>query len=137
MSNRVKIVGGGTPKTSVHKYWNGNIPWFSVVDAPSDSDVFVIDTEKKITQEGLENSSTRLLPEGATIISARGTVGKCAMAGKTMAFNQSCYGLLSQDGKSVFYTYFLVRLSVGDLQRSGHGSVFNTITRNTLSLIHI
>lgn len=137
LSDKINIIGGGTPKTSAHTYWDGDIPWFSVADAPSDSDVFVIDTEKKITQEGLENSSTRLLPEGATIISARGTVGKCAMVGKPMAFNQSCYGLLPEDEKSFYYTYFLVRLSVGDLQRSGHGSVFNTITRNTFEGINI
>ena len=75
-SAMVEIIGGGTPKTSDSEYWDGSIPWFSVVDAPSESDVFVISTEKCITRKGLENSSARLLPEGTTIISARGTVGK-------------------------------------------------------------
>ncbi|EAM6211254.1 restriction endonuclease subunit S, partial [Salmonella enterica] len=75
----IELIGGGTPKTSVEEFWNGDIPWFSVVDAPSESDVYVLTTEKKITIEGLNNSSAKLLRKGTTIISARGTVGKCAM----------------------------------------------------------
>ena len=42
-------------------YWNGDIPWFSIADAPKSTDPWVIDTEKKITRAGLENSSTRVL----------------------------------------------------------------------------
>ena len=72
----IDLTGGGTPKTSIEEYWNGDIPWFSVVDAPNDSDVFVVDTEKHVTQLGIDNSSTKLLRAGTTIISARGTVGK-------------------------------------------------------------
>jgi len=89
----IELIGGGTPKTSVPEYWDGDIPWFSIVDAPENSDVFVIDTEKKITKRGLKESSTRLLLKGTTIITARGTVGKCALVGNPMAMNQSCYGV--------------------------------------------
>ena len=46
------LIGRGTPKMSVPEYWNGNIPWFSIVDAPENNNIFVIDTEKKITQRG-------------------------------------------------------------------------------------
>jgi predicted nucleotidyltransferase len=92
-ADTIEIVGGGTPKTSVAEYWDGDIPWFSVVDSPTDSDVWVVDTEKKVTRAGVENSSTRVLPEGTTIISARGTVGRIALVGVPMAMNQSCYGL--------------------------------------------
>lgn len=76
LSETVVIIGGGTPKTSVAYYWGGDIPWFSVVDAPRKSDIWAIDTEKKITQAGVDNSSTRILPVRTTIISARGTVGR-------------------------------------------------------------
>lgn len=44
----IELIGGGTPKTSVEEFWNGDIPWFSVVDAPSESDVYVLTTEKKL-----------------------------------------------------------------------------------------
>jgi type I restriction enzyme S subunit len=133
----IDIIGGGTPKTIVPEYWNGNIPWFSVVDAPMESDVFVVDTENHITQLGVENSSTKILREGTTIISARGTVGKCALAGHPMAMNQSCYGIQGKDKRGDFFIYYTIRHQVADLQRSGHGSVFNTITRDTFRTIPI
>jgi type I restriction enzyme, S subunit len=129
----VEIIGGGTPKTSVAEYWGGDIPWFSVVDSPHGSDLFVIDSEKKITQAGIENSSTRVLPVGTTIITARGTVGKIALVGVPMAMNQSCYGLRGKADKKGFHTYFVTRALVSQLQQHAHGSVFDTITRDTLA----
>jgi len=131
----IEILTGGTPKTSVEKYWGGAIPWFSVVDAPSGSDVFVIETERTITDAGVTNSAAKLLPRLTTIISARGTVGECALTGLPMAINQSCYGLRGRYGRGDYYTYFATRHVVADLQRSGHGSVFNTITRDTFKTV--
>lgn len=132
-----ELIGGGTPKTSNEKYWGGTIPWFSVVDAPSLSDVFVIDTAKNITEIGVEKSSTKMLPVGTTIISARGTVGKCAVVGVPMAMNQSCYGVYGKDGITDGFVYYTIREQVADLQQSGHGSVFNTITRDTFKSISV
>jgi len=136
-SQTIVLIGGGTPKTTVPEYWGGDIPWFSMVDAPRDVDMFVIDTEKKITQAGLDNSSARLLAPDTTIISARGTVGRCALVGLTMAMNQSCYGVKGSDGRGDYFTYFSLRGVVADLQRSSHGSVFDTITRDTFERIKI
>lgn len=133
----VEVIGGGTPKTTVPDYWNGSIPWFSVVDAPHESDVWVVDTEKKITPEGVENSSTKVLPKGTTIISARGTVGRLAVAGVPMAMNQSCYGLRGVVPDTTLFTYFSTKTLVGMLQKHAHGSVFDTITRETLSGVFV
>lgn len=85
-------------------------------------------------QAGINNSSTRLLPEGVTIVTARGTVGKIALVGTPMTMNQSCYGL---QGKNKFYTYFSTRALISELQRHAHGSVFDTITRDTLAGIDV
>lgn len=131
------MVGGGTPKTTIDKYWNGAIPWFSVVDAPNTSDVFVIDTEKHVTQLGVDKSSTKILRAGTTIVSARGTVGKCAMVAQPMAMNQSCYGIVGKDGISDEFIYYLIRYQVSDLQQRSHGSVFSTITRDTFKSMFI
>jgi len=136
-SDTVDIVGGGTPKTTVPEYWDGDIPWFSVVDAPSVTDGWVIDTEKKITHEGVEKSSTRILPVGTTIISARGTVGRLALVGVPMAMNQSCYGLQGKAEHSSSFTYYSTRRLVTVLQQHAHGSVFDTITRDTLAGVSI
>ncbi|KLQ32078.1 hypothetical protein ABR33_07285 [Enterobacter bugandensis] len=133
----IELIGGGTPKTSVEEYWNGDIPWFSVVDAPNESDVYVLTTEKNITTEGLNNSSAKLLRKGTTIISARGTVGKCAMVAVPMAMNQSCYGVIGKNNISDEYIYFQLKNAVQTLQQMGHGSVFNTITRDTFKNIKV
>jgi type I restriction enzyme S subunit len=128
----INVIGGGTPKTSVPEYWGDDIPWFSVVDAPGASDVFVVDTEKHITEAGLNGSSTKLLPTGTTIISARGTVGRLALTGCPMAMNQSCYGLRGKAGDQ-YFTYFSTTRLVAQLQQRAHGSVFDTITQETFA----
>jgi type I restriction enzyme S subunit len=132
----IEIIGGGTPKTSITEYWNGNIPWFSVVDAPSETDIFAVDTEKKISQAGLDNSSTRLLPQHTTIISARGTVGRLALISRPMTMNQSCYGIVGR-GFGPFFTYFATRELVNVLKKSSHGTVFDTITRDTFYSVRL
>ncbi|EJK2115952.1 restriction endonuclease subunit S [Vibrio navarrensis] len=137
ISSLINLIGGGTPKTSEESYWGGEIPWFSVVDAPNDSNVFVLDTEKKVTEAGVANSSTKVLRVGTTIISARGTVGKCALVATPMAMNQSCYGVVGAEGVHDYFVYYLLRQSVKQLQQRSHGSVFSTITRDTFSSLKL
>ena len=134
-TDTVQVLGGGTPKTTVSDYWGGETPWFSVVDAPSPGQVFTFSTEKTVTAAGLQNSSTRLLPAWTTIISARGTVGKLAMAGCPMAMNQSCYGLTPKLDGTEHLVYLSAQRLVVDLKRLAHGGVFDTITRQTLSSV--
>jgi restriction endonuclease S subunit len=132
--NTVHVSGGGTPKTSIPEYWDGDIPWFSVVDAPVATDIWVIDTEKHISEKGVNESSTKLLPVGTTIISARGTVGRLALTGKVMAMNQSCYGLRGK-ADDTYFTFFRTMRLVDTLKKHSHGSVFDTITRDTLQRV--
>lgn len=134
-ADAVDIIGGGTPKTSVSEYWGGEIPWFSVVDTPAASDVFVVKTEKSITQTGLNGSSTRLISKGTTIISARGTVGNLAIAGCDMTFNQSCYALQGRNGSGRYFVFLSAQRMVEQLKSMAHGSVFSTITRQTFEAV--
>lgn len=134
-SDAVEIIGGGTPKTSVSEYWDGEIPWFSVVDTPASCDVFVVQTEKSITKAGLNGSSARLITKGTTIISARGTVGNLAIAGCDMTFNQSCYALCGKNGSSSYFVFLSAQRMVEQLKAMAHGSVFSTITRQTFEAV--
>lgn len=134
-SDAVGIIGGGTPKTSVREYWDGEIPWFSVVDTPSEGDVFVVQTEKSITKAGLNGSSVRMIPKGTTIISARGTVGNLAIAGRDMVFNQSCYALRGKGGSGNYFVFLSAERMVEQLKAMSHGSVFSTITRQTFEAV--
>jgi type I restriction enzyme S subunit len=137
LSEVIDLIGGGTPKTSVAEYWNGDIPWLSVADFNTGRK-YVFDAEKSITQLGFEKSSTKLLQEGDIIISARGTVGVVAMLGCEMAFNQSCYGVRAKEQESDNnYVYYLLKDAVNKLKQISHGGVFDTITRETFNEIDI
>jgi type I restriction enzyme S subunit len=134
LSDIITLIGGGTPKTDVDSFWGGNIPWLSVKDFNNDLK-YVYDTEKTITQQGLENSSTKLLQKDDIIISARGTVGEMAMVPFPMAFNQSCYGIRGTNVVEQHYLYYLIKFKVTDIKSKTHGSVFDTITRDTFENI--
>ena len=136
LSECIEIIGGGTPKTSKKEYWGGEIPWLSVVDFNNDNR-YVSKTEKTITQEGLNNCSSRLLGENDIILSARGTVGALAQLSKPMAFNQSCYGIRANELAINDYIYYLLKHSVSILKKNSYGSVFDTITRETFSRIEV
>ncbi len=137
LSEVMDLIGGGTPKTSKPEYWNGNIPWLSVKDFNNDFR-YVYKTEKSITQLGLQESSTKLLQRGDVIISARGTVGEIATIPFAMAFNQSCYGLRAKKGMVTSdYLYYLIKHNISVLKKNTHGSVFDTITRNTFDNIEV
>ncbi|KOR80284.1 hypothetical protein AM232_18795 [Bacillus sp. FJAT-21352] len=136
LSDLMDIIGGGTPKTSKEEYWNGNIPWLSVKDFNSDFKK-VYCTEKHISKLGLDKSSTNMLDEGDIIISARGTVGALAQLGAPMTFNQSCYGLKANDKTFNDFLYYLVKYKIENIQQNTHGSIFDTITRDTFNLLDV
>ncbi len=133
----IELLSGGTPKTSVPGYWGGDIPWYTAKDAPNGSDVFVLDTERTITQSGVENSATRTLAAGTTVITARGTVGRLACLGVPMAMNQTCYGIRGAHGYPDFFTYWNLKTAVDELQTRTHGTIFDTITRQTFTLVEM
>ena len=137
LGNIIELIGGGTPKTSIPEYWNGNIPWISVKDFNNNNKKVYV-TEKTITELGLNKSATKLLQKGDIIISARGTVGEIAVISRPMAFNQSCYGIkaipnIVQDD----FLYYLLKNSIQYLKHNTHGSVFDTITKETFEKIDI
>ena len=127
----IELVGGGTPKTEIQEYWDGAIKWLSGKDITASHKNFARSSEKTITTAGLKNSSAKLLPQFATVISARGTVGKYCMLSVPMAFSQTNYGILPKYPDCYFFTYLLMAYSVSELQSAAYGSVFDTITTDT------
>ncbi|MEG2943324.1 MAG: restriction endonuclease subunit S [Enterococcus sp.] len=136
LSDVVDIIGGGTPKRSIEEYWNGNIPWISIKDFSTSR--WIEDTIETITDLGLNHSSTKILNKDDLIISARGTVGLVAQLKKEMAFNQSCYGLKAK--KDILlneYLYYWLKQNITYIKNNVHGSVFDTITRDTFDSLVI
>ena len=125
------LLSGGTPKTDVPAYWNGDVPWASAKDISQCGEAFLVSTERMITKLGVDESSTKIIPELATVVVARGaTTGRLTMFGHSMAMNQTCYGLRSKVG-APFSLYCHARQFIERLVQGGHGSIFDTITTST------
>jgi len=71
------VLSGGTPKTNIPDYWDGDIPFFTPKDAKDD--FYVLNTEKSITANGLRKCNSRLYRKNTIFITARGTVGKLVL----------------------------------------------------------
>lgn len=115
------ITSGGTPSTSKQEeYYGGDIPWVRTTDV---SDVGIYDTPKKITADGLQNSSAKMIPSKSVIIAMIGaTVGKVAFTEIPVSTNQNCCNLVINSTKAnykyIFYwllnnTQLLIDLAPG------------------------
>ena len=129
------VLSGGTPKTKLEEYWNGNIPFFAPKDAPAQ--FYVTRTEKKITNAGLEKCSSKLYPKETVFITARGTVGKVVMPAIDMAMNQSCYALVGKEGISQPYLFLLTLQCVDYLKKNTGGATFDTIIVDTFRRLDV
>jgi len=125
------LMSGGTPKTDRAEYWDGLIPWASAKDVSQCPGVFLTSSERKITERGLHQSATKMIPKFSTVIVARGaTTGRMVLLGEPMAMNQTCYALATSEG-TPFALNALMNHSVTSLVHAAHGSVFDTITTAT------
>lgn len=137
LSSVADILSGGTPKTSVSEYWDGGVPWVTAKDVTNNSGGFIINTERKITDRGVSESSTRWLKKGTTIITARGSVGECALLGRDMTMNQTCYGLRGKDEIGSCFVYLMTINKIQELKQQSYGTIFDTITRKTFNEISV
>lgn len=122
----VKIVGGGTPRRDRPDYYGGSIPWMTVKDF---GDGFSIrSTQECITQVGLDNSASRLIPAGNVIIGTRMSVGKATLNQIDLAINQDLKALLCRSELLPGYlTYFLASAAPG-LEAKATGATVKGIT---------
>ena len=119
----ISVLGGGTPKTGNPEFWDGSIPFFTPKDVGAP---YTFQTEKYITESGLDHCNSRLYPQNTTFVTARGTVGKVSLAGTPMAMNQSCYALASETIDPLL-VYFYVLKAVSSLKHKASGAVFDAI----------
>lgn len=134
-SEIASIMSGGTPKTEVKEYYEGDIPFYTPKD--SDGSFFVFDTITHISEAGLEHCNSQYYPEGTVIITARGTVGKTTILAVPMAMNQSCYALKCDELNSPYYLFFSLNREVDSLKTMANGGVFNTIIVKTFDSISL
>ncbi len=126
-----ELLSGGTPKTSVSEYWDGEIRWISAKDVTPHHRRFILDSEKKITEPGVANSAAKMLPPYTVVISARGTVGNFCIIPEEMCISQSNYGIKAKKPNRNCLTYLYISHLIHQLKKQAYGSVFDTITSYT------
>ena len=134
------IETGSTPKTDVKEYWqNGNIKWITPKDLGKLTNKFIFDTERKITQDGLNSCSTTIIPKGSIIISTRAPIGHIAICGDEMCFNQGCKGIVIKNKNQVLndFLYYVLLTKVKEMDALGSGATFKEISRKKLASIQI
>lgn len=127
------VLSGGTPKTKVQDYWDGDIPFYTPKDAVDYA--YVGNTEKTLTEEGLRNCNSKLYPKDTVFITARGTVGKINITQTAMAMNQSCYALVAKPPINQYFLYYSLVNGVEQFRSRAVGAVFNAIIRDTFKQI--
>lgn len=130
------IISGGTPDTENAEYWNGSILWLTPSEVTKLSSKYASDTERKITEKGLKNSSAVLLPEKSLIVCTRATVGDCCINVKPMTTNQGFKNLIFNKN-SVEFFYYLLSNSKKELLRKACGSTFLEISKKDVERLKI
>jgi type I restriction enzyme S subunit len=127
---------GGTPLSSVSYYYkNGTIKWAIIGDLKDD---ILYDTQKKITDEGLKNSSAKIVPKGALLVGMYGSVGKTAITGCEMATNQAiAFGVPKADIIDLFFLKYFINFNVSNLFRLSKGGTQKNISQEVLKQIGI
>jgi len=133
ISDLATVIGGGTPDTTVKSYWNGDIQWFTPSEIGKNK--YVDLSLRTITEEGLNNSSAKLLPPYTILLSSRATVGECSIALQECATNQGFQSLIAKNCDMDFL-YYLIQTKKKELIRKACGSTFLEISANEIRKIH-
>jgi type I restriction enzyme S subunit len=129
-----RIVGGGTPKSSVAAYFSEpGIPWLTPADLYGFSAKYIAHGRRSISKLGLAESSAQLLPTGSVLFSSRAPIGYSAIAANPLATNQgfkSCVPYL--DGMSEFILIYL-RASIVEFEARASGTTFMEVSGKVVS----
>jgi type I restriction enzyme S subunit len=132
-----EIIGGGTPDTHQETFWNGNILWLTPKDMSKLNSIYVSDTERKITEAGLKNSSAKLLPKNSLILSSRAPIGYLAINTEPICTSQGCKGLIPNSEINVQFLYLYLKKSTQLLNSLGSGTTFKELSIKKLAEVEI
>jgi type I restriction enzyme S subunit len=133
----ITVKGGTTPSTEIPEYWDGNIYWTSPRDLSSHEAIFMIDTERKITSEGLAEIGSGLLPVGSVLLSSRAPIGYLAITDIPVAINQGYIGIVCNKIVSNWFIYLWCKENMELIKNSGNGSVFQEISKSTFKTLAV
>jgi len=131
------IVNGGTPKSEVEEYWNGEFNWITPKEMGKLIGKEITSTERKITAQGMKNSSAKLLPVNSIILSSRAPIGHLAINKELMATNQGCKGIVPSEKLNYEYLYHFLYSSKVVLNDMGSGTTFKELSGTKLATLKI
>lgn len=127
-----EIVSGGTPKTSVKEYWNGNISWLTPKDFSNKNYKYWNKGERNITKEGLKNSSAKLLPKGTVLFTSRAPIGYVGISDTNLCTNQGFKNIIVNEENSNEFIYYLLKFITPQIINIAGGSTFKEISATAL-----
>lgn len=130
-----KFTGGGTPSTSILKYWNGTIPWISSSDLQTNT-IHKIKISRYITNEAVSNSSTKIIPKNSILIVSRVGVGKVAISNCVLCTSQDFTNITEINGNTTFYAY-LLKYKMEQLTQNTQGTSIKGITTSDIKNIKL
>lgn len=133
-----EIIAGGTPSTKIEQYWNGEIAWITPKDLANHSGRYISRGERNITKEGLENSSTKLMPINSVLFTSRAPIGYVAIAKNQVCTNQGFKSLVCKDSICYYmYIYYWLIYNTDYIKSKANGSTFQEISTNVMKEIEI
>jgi type I restriction enzyme S subunit len=133
-----QIIGGGTPSTKVEEYWNGEISWLTPRDLTGYTNKFISKGERNITEDGLKNSSARMMPKGTVLMTSRAPIGYIAIAEKELCTNQGFKSfIVDEDIIDNEFLYYQLKANVERIKSLGSGSTFAEVSGSVLKGIEI
>lgn len=130
------VVSGGTPSRSKNEYWeNGNIPWIKIGNIKSK---YVNEYDELITEQGLNNSSAKLLKKGTILYTIFATLGEVGILDIEACTNQAIAGINITDPRiTTDYLYYYLKSKKDYVNNIGRGVAQNNINLTTLKNFEI
>ena len=133
----LSVKGGTTPSTKESRYWDGNIAWTSPRDVTTLNGIYLFKTEKTITEAGLKQISSGLLPKGTLLMSSRAPVGVLAFAEIPLAINQGYIAILDDKGYAKEFIYLWLKANMDLVHSYSNGSTFMEISKSAFKSLDI
>lgn len=131
-------VGGGTPSTKIQSYYEkGDILWVTPTDITRNFSLALLDTEKKITPEGLKNSSAKILPAETILMTSRASVGFFGMCKYEVCTNQGFISCIPKRENLQMYLLFNLKSRVEEIRQKAGGSTYLEISKTVFRELKI
>ena len=137
LDNIAEILQGGTPDTTISEFWNGDIDWLTPAEMGGGEKKYLSATDRKITELGLKNCSSKLYPINSVILSTRAPIGHLIINQVPMAINQGCKSLIPNKDIDHEFLYYLVSNEKANLTNLGAGNTFKELSSQALKSFEV